>query len=198
MPDVAGFSRAEVFPECRPHVLDDPGANEMLGEMRAADRFAAGHLQDTVEHVGQPSGPKPPRDETGTHLPRLLLPLNAAPQARAARVDVQADDVHAVFFPCGRELDAGNQPGWRNRGIDAVECCEGVVIGDRERIHAAFGGKRQERVGFQRTVRGVAVSMKVVDHVDGIIRTRCSQQSRAPVCDNARAPGCAVAVAESV
>ncbi len=69
VPDVAGFSGTEVLPERRAHVLYDPGANEVLGEMRAADRLAAGNLQDIVEHVGQAFRPQPPRDEPGAQVP---------------------------------------------------------------------------------------------------------------------------------
>ena len=97
IPDVADFSRTEVFPERRPHVFHDPGTNEVLGEMRAADRLAAGNLQDVVEHVGQPFRPESSRNESGTQVSRLLLPLCAAAQAWARRIDIEADNVHAVL-----------------------------------------------------------------------------------------------------
>jgi hypothetical protein len=146
--------------------------------MRTSDGFAAGDLQHGPEYLRESFRSQASRDQAGALVSRTLLPLDAALQGGARRVHVEADDVHAVAAPGCRELDAGNKARAGHRGVDAVERRERVVIGDRERVHAAFSGMHQQLVGIERAVGGGGVGMQVEDHVAGIIRGRRQRQSR--------------------
>jgi hypothetical protein len=179
VPDVSRLARAEVLAERRARVLRDPGPDEVCGEMRAPGGFSVRDLQHGAEHVRESCRFQASCYQAGPLLPRSLLPLDAAAQGRARGVDVEADNVDAVAAPGGREFDAGDQAGTGHRGVDAVECRERVVIGDRERVDAAFMGMDEQGVGIERAVGSVAVGVQVEDHVAGIIRGRRWQQSRA-------------------
>ncbi len=130
---IACLAIAKIFPESCFEVFAETTIDQATGEMRTPNTAIAGHRRNLWQEVGELIFLESLRDFLCPQNPCLLLLLDATPQVRIAKVDVEANNMDAGFHPARGELDAGYKRQPRQcPGRETAIGIDRIVIGDRK------------------------------------------------------------------
>ena len=160
---------------------DDTGLDHRLRDVRTDDRGVAGDLADAFERDRQPEVAEPLDHQLAAAVAILAQPPELELQGGVLHVHPVAQDVHARAEVLGRELDpgddldAGLEPGRERLG----QAVRRVVVGQRDDVQVAFGGKADHLGRGEGPVGAVRVRVQVdARHADAHAGRRRRTPSR--------------------